>query len=144
MTRRTLLVPLVSVAVAVAGACAPSPAPHPDAAAVSDPVDTTLVWDSRTVTTKPELINPQVVRHALAQNYPSLLRDAGITGSATVEVLISREGAVERADIVQATHEQFAEAARKVVLQMRFRPAMVRGVAVRFRDTLPVSFDLVR
>jgi TonB family protein len=143
MIRRTLLVSLLPLSLALAAACASPGSPRADAAAVFDPSDTTLVWDTRTVTTRPELANPEVVRRALAQNYPTLLRDAGVIGSVTLEILISRDGTVERADVVNASHEEFAAAARKVALQMRFRPAMVRGIPVRFRDTLPVSFDLV-
>jgi TonB family protein len=72
------------------------------------------------------------------------MHDAGVIGWASVEVVISREGAVERAKVVQVSNERFEQPARAVALRMRFRPATVRGAPVAVRDTVPVRFDLPR
>jgi TonB family protein len=140
MIRRTLLVALLP-AVAAAAACGAPAQPHP-AVAGADPHDTTLVWDANAVGTRAELLNPDAVKREVMQHYPTLLHDAGVVGWANVQVVISRDGTVERAVVVEASNEMFSDAARAVAMRMRFRPATVGGVPVRVRDTVPVRFDL--
>lgn len=92
----------------------------------------------------PELTNRQEVGRQLQRQYPPLLRDAGIQGSATMRLRVNEDGRVDPESITveNATHEAFGDAARRVVERMRFRPAKVGGRAVRVWVTLPVTFQL--
>ena len=134
---------LLSAAVVLAAACAAPAHPRPDAAA-ADPADATIVWDYRNVTVQPELLDRREMAAAIGRSYPSGLRAQGVTGGVTLELVTSREGAVESVSVVNASDPQFGDAARAVAARMRFRPASVRGIPVRCRFTLPVSFELQR
>jgi TonB family protein len=74
--------------------------------------------------------------------YPPLLRDAGITGTALLEVVTDEQGRVQENRVVRASHEAFGEAARQAAMSARFSPARSGGHPVPSRFTLPVHFDL--
>lgn len=95
-------------------------------------------------TLPPELSNPGDVDRAAAANYPSLLHDAGVEGTATVRLRVNADGKVDRNSIVvtHASHELFTEPARVVAARMRFRPAERNGVPVAAEITVPVEFKL--
>jgi len=95
-------------------------------------------------TLPPELSNPADVDRAAAANYPSLLHDAGVEGTATVRLRVNADGKVDRGSIVvtHASHELFTEPARMVAARMRFRPAERNGVPVAAEITVPVEFKL--
>ena len=92
----------------------------------------------------PELLNRQEVAAIISRNYPPLLRDAGVTGSVMLRFRILTDGTVDPASVeaFEATHQEFVDAARGVVPQMRFRPARVGGRVVRVWVLLPVQFTL--
>jgi TonB family protein len=46
--------------------------------------------------------------------------------------------------VVSSTHEQFGEAAKRVVERMRFSPARVNRQGVRVQVTQPIAFNLER
>lgn len=96
------------------------------------------------VTLQPELANPADVDRATAANYPSLLHDAGVEGTATVRLRVNADGKVDRSSIVvtQASHELFNEPARTVAARMRFHPAERNGTPVAAEITIPVEFKL--
>lgn len=95
-------------------------------------------------TLPPELANPADVDRAVAANYPSILHDAGVEGSATVRLRVNADGKVDRNSIVvtNSTHELFADPARTVAARMRFRPAERNGARVAAEITVPVEFKL--
>lgn len=101
-------------------------------------------YDMSTVDEQPKLSNASTVTRALERNYPPLLKDAGVTGTVTVKMRINEDGRVDASSVTieDASNEQFGNAARKVVEQMRFRPAKVNGRPVKIMVTLPVSFTL--
>jgi TonB family protein len=137
------IVACLSGVLAFAAACTGPANPRPNAATL-DPADTTVIWDYRDVTREPELLNRGEAARAIGQSYPPSLRAQGITGNVTLDVVTSRTGSVESVRVVNATDPLFGDAAREVALRMRFQPAMVRGIAVRCRFTLPITFDLQR
>ena len=92
-------------------------------------------------TTPPQLVNAAQVARAIDTHYPPLLRDAGVTGRATVQFDITREGRVENLHALEATHYSFAEAGVSAMRQARFKPATWRGEPVRYRVTQPVTFN---
>jgi protein TonB len=74
--------------------------------------------------------------------YPFELRKQGITGSALVEFIVTKEGDVANAFAVQASHPLFALHAVNCVSKWKFKPGMVGTRAVNTRMQQPISFDL--
>lgn len=125
------------------------PAEHPEelvdsvtnAAPTLPPGDSTLELSA--VETPPELLNRDEVASEISRNHPPLLRDAGVTGTVTLRMRIGSDGAVdpETVEVLESTHDAFAEAASRVAEQLRFRPATVSGKPVAVWVTLPVTFQ---
>jgi TonB family protein len=94
----------------------------------------------------PELLNRGEVQAALSRNYPPVLRDAGVTGSVTLRMRVRSDGSVDVSSITveESTHFAFSEAAKRVAMTMRFRPARAEGKLVPVWVTLPVTFQLAR
>jgi TonB family protein len=92
---------------------------------------------------QPELVNRAAVSQALVHNYPPLLRNVGVVGTVTLRFRVLEDGTVDPGSIsVQsATHDVFADAARRVAESMRFRPAMIGRRAVRAWIDLPITFE---
>jgi TonB family protein len=80
-------------------------------------------------------VDSAVVRDptSAAPEYPPALLSAGIAGYATVRYVVDTLGVVDTLsyDLVLATHPAFAEAVRRALPGMHFRPAMQRGRLVR-------------
>ncbi|HEV2146451.1 MAG TPA: energy transducer TonB [Longimicrobiaceae bacterium] len=104
------------------------------------PIDVNLAEE------KPELRNRAEVARLLQRLYPPLLRDAGITGQATIKFVVNAQGRVDPGSIsvVSSTHDAFGEASTKVGEKMSFKPAKVGGRAVPVLVTMPVSWTLER
>lgn len=116
------------------------------AARPSDPELDWLVPDVADAEAKPQLLNADEVQALLAETYPPLLRDAGITGQTVMSFVVDEEGSVDRRSIVvvSATHEGFAQASASVVWRMRFRPAWVVNRISAVRMQIPISWTLER
>lgn len=102
------------------------------------PIDVSLAEE------KPELRNRSEVARLLQRLYPPLLRDAGITGQATIKFVVNAQGRVEpgSVSVVAATHDAFGEASTKVGEKMVFKPAKVGGRAVPVLVTMPITWTL--
>lgn len=74
--------------------------------------------------------------------YPVMLVKIGLRGTATVECIVGRDGTIESARVVRATHALFGEAARDAVLQWKFRPGKLQGQPVATIFQLTVSFEV--
>ncbi|HEX8392044.1 MAG TPA: TonB family protein [Longimicrobium sp.] len=81
---------------------------------------------------------------ALERNYPTLLRDAGVSGRVVLEVVVDESGRVRpnSARVIEASHPQFGEASIRAAERFRFRPAKIGGVAVPVRVTVPIVWSL--
>lgn len=101
-------------------------------------------YDIRAVEQMPELINRRTVINAIEREYPPVLREMGAVGTVTLRMRLLENGTVDRAsvDVIESSGLQFDDAARRVVYLMRFRPARIRGHAVKVWVTLPVVFNL--
>jgi periplasmic protein TonB len=89
----------------------------------------------------PELRNAEEVARALVANYPPLLRDAGIGGTATVWLFIGEDGRVLRTQMARSSgHEALDNAALNVAALMRFRPFVRAGQPGTGWVELPVVF----
>lgn len=92
-------------------------------------------------TVKPNYINADEVRAALAREYPPLLRDAGIGGTVIVWFFIDEEGVV-RNEVIQSSsgHQALDDAALRVAPVFKFTPALNRDQAVPVWVQLPITF----
>ena len=88
-----------------------------------------------------DIENPVSVFKALAEEYPALLRDAGIEDSVLVEFAVAADGEVQETKIVRASdHDALNTAALKVAKMVVFTPARERRirrirVELRFLDS---------
>lgn len=78
--------------------------------------------------------------------YPHALRMAGIQGRVLVRAIIDTNGRAEPASIriLQSPDTGFDQSARDFVLQAQFRPARVKGHAVRVLVNLPIDYKIRR
>lgn len=90
----------------------------------------------------PRLVNAPAVERTLTREYPRELRQMGLTGTVMLRFRVRADGTVDPAsmEVVSATDTRFGEAARRVGLTMRFRPARLDRQPVAVWVTLPVNF----
>lgn len=94
-------------------------------------------------TVKPDYVNRAEIMAALESEYPPLLRDAGIGGTAIVWFFIDETGTVQNQVINETSgHTALDEAALRVARVFRFTPAMNRDRAVPVWVSLPVTFTM--
>lgn len=92
-------------------------------------------------TVRPGIKNRGEVENALAREYPSLLRDAGIGGTVEVWFQIDEEGSVQQT-LVKASsgHAALDRAALNVADVVEFTPALNRNKRVPVWISLPITF----
>ena len=92
-------------------------------------------------TVKPDYVNGPEIARALQREYPPLLRDAGIGGTALVWFFIDANGEVKNQLIQESSgHPAIDEAALRVAPVFRFTPALNRDRAVPAWVQLPITF----
>jgi len=92
--------------------------------------------------TRPTLLNREEVAVVLEREYPPLLRDAGIGGTAYVRVFLDEEGRVRNAQIGESTgHAALDDAALRVAEAIRFSPALNGDKPVPVWISFPVTFS---
>jgi len=76
--------------------------------------------------------------------YPTLLRDAGVTGRVMLQAVIDTTGKVDPASVkvVQSPNPGFDTPSRRWILKALFRPARIRGRAVRVLVNMPLDFSI--
>jgi protein TonB len=93
-------------------------------------------------TVKPELRNQDEVSRALQRNYPPLLRDAGIGGTAIMWFFIDENGKVLKTQIFKTSgYDALDESAGKVATIMQFSPALNRDKKVQVWVQIPITFS---
>lgn len=115
--------PLLVSALAVVAACAP-PATAGAEGAASVPAG---------AEGGVSLLNAGDAVRSMDRFYDPLLRDAGVTGTVTVDVALEADGSVRDADVHRSTHDSFSESAMRVAPTLRFSPPAVAGAVVRVR-----------
>ena len=92
-------------------------------------------------TERPELLNEAEVREALEEEYPPMLKEAGIEGTVNVHFFIDTEGEVQRVMVAQTSGNQVLdEAALRVARTFRFSPARHLDEPVPVWITIPLLF----
>ena len=94
-------------------------------------------------TVKPELKNSSEVQRALEREYPPLLRDAGVGGTAVVWFFIDENGRVLDTQVAQSSgHASLDQAALDVAEIMEFTPALNRDQRVKVWVQFPITFQV--
>jgi periplasmic protein TonB len=107
-------------------------------AAITGDAGPNATYSEAAVDEKPEILtSPRL-------DYPNLLRQAGVEGSALVEAIIDTSGRAERGSvrIVHSTHPAFDKPAMDVVAGSIYRPGRMRGAVVRVLVNVPVNFSI--
>jgi len=120
-------------------AAAPEPS-CPALAASPAAVPDTLVYDTLSVTTRPQRISAPRVE------YPDRLREDGVNGRVVVDVVIDPSGHAEPGTerVVAASHREFVAPTMKLLRESRFCPGTVIGRPVRVRVLIPINFSVTR
>lgn len=76
--------------------------------------------------------------------YPPVLQQAGIAGSVDVQYVVGIDGKCEPESfkIIRSTNKAFEEPAREAILASTFKPARIRGQAVRQLVQQKISFNI--
>ena len=92
-------------------------------------------------TIRPDLVNRSEVMEALSEEYPPLLRDAGVGGQVNVWFFIDATGEVLEARVMEPSeHAALDEAALRVAMRMEFTPALNRSRPVPVWVAFPIMF----
>lgn len=92
-------------------------------------------------TVAPVLKNPSEVQRALVRQYPPLLRDAGVTGTTLLWILIDQRGDVLKTVVKKSSGTtQLDAAASEVAKVMRFSPGINHDIKVMVWVAIPLSF----
>jgi TonB family protein len=91
-----------------------------------------------------EVDDPAAVIQQPAPRYPPVLRQAGIEGRVLLEFVIDSAGHVEPGSlrVLERSRPGFDAAAEETILHSLFRPARVRGRAVRQRTWQAIAFRI--
>src|SRR5712664_4128589 len=96
------------------------------------------VYSEATVDERAEIVS------APPPEYPPALRQAGLQGRVTVQAVFDTLGRAEPASlkVIARPNSAFDQSARAYVLHAVFRPARVKGRAVRVLITVPVDYRI--
>ena len=92
-------------------------------------------------TVSPNLINEEEVQQAIDDEYPALLRDAGIGGTVHVRIFVDAAGVAQNAVVGRSSgHDPLDEAALRAARVMRFTPALDVDEPVPVWIAIPITF----
>lgn len=107
-----------------------------------DTDDLGAVWLGPSMT-RPALKNGAEVQRALRSEYPVILRDAGIGGTAVLVLLVDASGRVADASVDGTSgYAALDRAAIAVARTMEFAPALNRDKALAVWVRIPVTFEV--
>jgi TonB family protein len=90
---------------------------------------------------RPALADPLEAAQLVAAHYPAALKREGISGTAKVRLVITREGTAAAARVSASSgNAELDSAALRVAERMRFRPARAGGAPIPVWVDFPVSF----
>ena len=136
---------------AIGGTAAGTPPPAPPASTTGtgsgsggSGSGTSGTYSAAMVDKRAELINREQIAKRLQQLYPPLLRDAGVTGKVTVQMVVGSDGRVDMSTvkIISTSHDAFADVTMQIMKDLRFSPAKMGSTSVRMLTVMPVSWNL--
>ena len=77
--------------------------------------------------------------------YPQEAQKAGIQGRVIIQFIISKDGSITDAEVVESVDPQLdAEGLRLIKNMPRWKPGMRKGQAIRVKQTLPIRFAFTK
>ena len=94
-------------------------------------------------TVAPALRDPSRAAQVVREEFPDILRRAGMGGTVTVWAFIDDQGGVKKAEVNRTSgNNMLDDAAVAAVLRFAFRPAMNRDTHVPVWVSIPITFRL--
>jgi len=123
---------------------APPPAPAPAEEAAPSAPSANTVFDEDVVEQRPQLANVNELQRALQDRYPAQLYANRVSGRVTASFVVGADGRVDPGTIriVSSPNPGFNTPTASVLRRARFRPARVKGQAVRVQVTMPIAWTL--
>jgi periplasmic protein TonB len=92
--------------------------------------------------TPPKLRSTADAGRFIAESYPEELKRRGQGGMVEVQFVVDEKGKVDPAsvEVLDATHSQLGEAAKKVAPRLEFQPGKAGGAAVKSKVVLPIIY----
>ena len=102
--------------------------------------DADRIYTAAEVTSPAKLKSPQAAATAVERTYPSGMRSVG--GRVQLQFVVQPNGRVDAStiEVVVASANQLAEAAKRAIQQIEFQPGEVNGVAVRSVVQFPITY----
>jgi len=123
----------------LSGAAAiPPPAP-PESKAAPEQVVPAIDYNALYDGTEPDVIAPVTIRQDLPRWSSTSLPIPRSTG--TLDIIITKEGVVERATLTQPIAGFFDRQVLESTKNWRYRPATLNGQPVRFKKSIRISFQ---
>jgi Gram-negative bacterial TonB protein C-terminal/Tetratrico peptide repeat len=122
-----------------AAAAAPPAPPPPEPAVPAQPVAPAVDYNTVYDGTEPGVIAPVTLRQDLPRWTSTSLPVPRSTG--TLEVIITKEGVIERATLTQPIAAFFDRQVLESTKNWRYRPATLNGQPVRFKKSIKISFQ---
>lgn len=90
----------------------------------------------------PKLKSTAEAGRLISESYPEELKRRGVGGMVEVQFVVDASGKVEpgSVEVLDATHSQLGEAAKKVAARLSFQPGKAGGSAVKAKVVLPVVY----
>ncbi len=90
----------------------------------------------------PKLKSTAEAGRLISESYPEELKRRGVGGMVEVQFVVDASGKVEAGsvEVLDATHSQLGEAAKKVAARLSFQPGKAGGSAVKSKVVLPVVY----
>ena len=77
--------------------------------------------------------------------YPQEAQKAGIQGRVIIQFIVSKDGSITDAEVVESVDPQLdAEALRLIKNMPRWKPGMRKGQAIKVKQTLPIRFAFTK
>jgi TonB family protein len=123
---------------------APPPPPPPAPAEEPAAVSANTVFDEDVVEERPRLTNINELQRALQDRYPAQLYANHVAGRVTASFVVGADGRVDGSSIriLSSPNPGFNVPTQSVLRRARFRPARVKGQAVRVQVTMPIAWTI--
>ena len=128
---------LAGAALKPAAAAVPPPAPTPAPTPAPAPTEPEIYGDEHT-----NVLRPVALSKRLPEWRPSIIEErTGATFSGTLELIVSEQGKVLSATLVQKVHPRYDGPLVQAAKGWTFQPATKDGVPVKYRYTLVIRLQ---
>ncbi len=102
------------------------------------------IYSLNEVTNLPKLSSEETASRLILASYPEDLKRRHIGGVVDLQFVIDSKGNVDGSsvEILDATHTQLGEAAKRVVARLTFAPGKLNGTSVKTRVSFPIVYKV--